>query len=62
MNYFKCYSLNLKRFMSANGVKFLSSGWNDETHRLFFIYLRDERFNELLACYNKQFEGLNEAR
>lgn len=50
--YFSCFSINLHRFLKANGLKYLSKG----THangKIFFVYERDEKFEELLEVWSK---------
>ncbi len=50
--YFPCFSINLYRFMKANGMKYMSKGTHDNG-KIFWVYERNERFEELLKIWGE---------
>lgn len=49
--YFKCYSINLHRFLRVNDIKPLSKGVNGETGKTFWVYEMNDRLAELLTAW-----------
>lgn len=52
---YKCYSIRLKKFLGANGIRYISKGFNNETNRRFWIYLKTPQVCELLEIYTETF-------
>lgn len=50
--YFSCFSINLHRFLRANGLKYLSKGTHSNG-KTFWVYSRDEQFEKLLEIWGK---------
>lgn len=44
-----CYSLNLRKYLESNGVRYKLSALNPNSKKLFWIYAKDEKLNELLS-------------
>ena len=53
MQYYKCYSSNLKRFLSTNDIKPISVGFNTHTNRHFSVYILDDELSRLLTAFTK---------
>ena len=49
--YYKCFSFNLKRFLSANGVKYMSKGTH-ENGNTFYVYKVTEELSRLLTIWS----------
>lgn len=51
-----CYSLNLRRFLYDNGVEYKIAALNPNSKSLFWIYVKTEKLDRLLAEWsdNKQ--------
>lgn len=43
-----CYSMNLKNFLSENGVRYELEALSKSTHKTFWLYILDEKLDELL--------------
>ena len=54
--YFFCYSYNLKKFISNNGVRYEFAGNNPNNGKPYWGYLKDEKLNSLLSKWNEQYE------
>ena len=48
-----CYSLNQRNFLKENGLKYKLAALNPNSKNLFWIYVNDEKFNELLERWSK---------
>jgi len=53
MEFYKCYSINLHRFLKANSQIYASKGFNATTNRNFWVYLKTAKVIELLELYTK---------
>ena len=53
INYYKCYSIPLKRFLAANEVWPISEGINQKTQRNFWVYVLDNELSELLTLFTE---------
>lgn len=51
-----CYSLNLREFLSNNGVRYKLAALNPNSKSLFWIYIKTEKLDRLLTEWsaNKQ--------
>lgn len=43
-----CYSINLRKFLQDNGVKYELCALNPNSKSMFWVYIRDEKLNMLL--------------
>ena len=43
-----CYSLNLRNFLYQNGLRYELAAKNPNSDRLFWVYIKDEKLDELL--------------
>lgn len=60
MKFYKCYSLNLHRFLKANSQKPLSKGVNETTHKTFWVYPITQRVSDLLGIWSAHYEQSDE--
>ena len=44
-----CYSLNLRNFLHQNGLKYELAAKNPNSDKLFWVYIKDEKLDELLT-------------
>ena len=47
VNYFKCYSINLHKFLKANELQWISKGISHKTKNTYWLYRQDEQLSEL---------------
>lgn len=47
-----CYSINLRDFLYKNGIKYELCALNPNTQNMFWVYIRNERLNELLSQWS----------
>lgn len=45
---YTCYSLNLRNYLYNNGLKYKLAARNPNSNKLFWVYIKDEKLNELL--------------
>ena len=45
---FCCYSLNLRDFLYSRGIKYELCALNPNSKNMFWVYVRNEKLNELL--------------
>ena len=45
---YSCFSLNLKNFLSENGVRYEVEAMSKSTHKTFWLYIIDDKLNQLL--------------
>ena len=52
---FCCYSLNLRKYLTECGIPYDICGLapNDEKHKMFWGYVRDERLDKALSEWSK---------
>lgn len=43
-----CYSLNLKNYLSENGIRYEIEALSKSTHKTFWLYVIDDKLNQLL--------------
>jgi len=53
-NFYKCYSLELKSFLDANMVRWISKGVHPATYKTFYVYEKDDRLSELLHAWSNR--------
>lgn len=44
-----CYSLNLRNFLYQNGLKYELAAKNPNSDKLFWVYIKDKKLDELLT-------------
>jgi hypothetical protein len=44
-----CYSVDLRNFLQKKHVKYEICGLNPNNKRMFWVYIRDEKLNNLLT-------------
>lgn len=51
-----CYSLNLRKFLHMNGLRYELAALNPNSNSLFWVYIKDEKLDKLLNEWsaNKQ--------
>lgn len=48
INLYCCYSLPLRNYFKENGLRYKIVALNPNSKNLFWIYIKDEKFNTLL--------------
>ena len=51
---FPCYFIPLRDFLSKNGVKYELVGLHPKTHKMFWVYIKDEKLNKLTLEWSKK--------
>lgn len=49
---YTCYSLNLRNYLYENGIKYKLAAKNPNSNKLFWIYVKDEKLDELLTKWS----------
>lgn len=49
-----CYSLNLRKFLTKNNVKYKLAALNPNSKKLFWIYVKTEELNKLLKEWSEK--------
>ena len=44
-----CFSMNLKKFLSDNGIRYELEALSKSTHKTFWLYIVDDKLNQLLT-------------
>lgn len=44
-----CFSMNLKNFLSDNGVRYKLEALSKSTHKTFWLYIVNDKLNQLLT-------------
>lgn len=44
-----CFSMNLKNFLSDNGIRYELEALSKSTHKTFWLYIVDDKLNQLLT-------------
>lgn len=44
-----CYSLNLRKFLELNGVKYELCALNPNSKNMFWVYIKNDKLNNLLT-------------
>lgn len=54
---YTCYSLNLRNYLYDNGIKYKLAARNPNSNKLFWVYVKDKKLDELLTKWatKKQF-------
>lgn len=47
-----CYSINLRKFLSENNVKYEICALNPNNNQMFWVYIRDKKLDELLTKWS----------
>lgn len=48
---YTCYSLNLRNYLYNNGLKYKLAARNPNSNKLFWVYIKDKKLDELLAMW-----------
>lgn len=48
-----CYSLNQRNFLHENGLRYKLAALNPNSQKLFWVYVKDEKLNNLLDRWSK---------
>ena len=51
-----CYSLNLRRFLTNNGIEYKLAALNPNSKRMFWVYIRNEELDKALSKWNVKKE------
>lgn len=46
---YTCYSLNLRNFLYDNGLKYKLAARNPNSNKLFWVYIKDKKLDNLLT-------------
>lgn len=46
---YTCYSLNLRNYLYTNGVKYKLAAKNPNSDKLFWVYVKDQKLDQLLT-------------
>lgn len=49
---YTCYSLNLRNYLYQNGVKYKLAAKNPNSDKLFWVYVKDKKLDELLTKWS----------
>lgn len=49
MDLYCCYSLNLRNYLYANGLRYKLCALNPNNKKRFWVYVKNEKLNELLT-------------
>lgn len=47
-----CFSINLKNFLSDNGIRYEIEALSKSTHKTFWVYIVDDKLNQLLTQWS----------
>ena len=50
---YTCYSLKLRNYLYDHGLKYKLAARNPNSNKLFWVYVKDEKLNELLNMWSK---------
>lgn len=53
MKLYCCYSLNLRQYLERHGLKYELAALNPNTHKLFWIYEKNNELDKLLTEWTK---------
>ena len=56
---YRCYSVNLKQFMTKHGIEYFLVALDAKTYRTFWVYEKTERFNILLQEWTNNNPKIN---
>ena len=51
---FPCYSIPLRDFLTSHGVRYELVGLHPETHKMFWVYIKDEKLNIFASEWSKR--------
>ena len=51
-----CYSIAVRDYLKRNGVRYKIAALNPNSKHLFWVYIRDEKLDELLSKWTTQKE------
>ena len=43
-----CYSMNLRNYLSKNGIRYELEAMSKSTHKTFWLYIKNDKLNQLL--------------
>ena len=49
-----CYSLNLRNYLFKHGIKYSLCALNPNNQRIFWVYIKDEKLDELLTKWSNK--------
>lgn len=47
-----CYSINVRNYLQEHGIKYKIVAENPNTHKIFWVFVRDEKLDHLLSCWS----------
>lgn len=47
-----CYSINLRKYLYENGLKYKLAALNPNSHKLFWVYIKDDKLDFLLSKWS----------
>jgi len=50
---FPCYSLPLREYLISKGLRYLISALNPNNHKMFWLFVDNEKLNNLLIEWKK---------
>lgn len=51
-NLYCCYSINLRNYLYENGLRYELAALNPNSQKLFWVYMKTEKLNELLTKWS----------
>lgn len=51
---FPCYSIPLRDFLASYGVRYELVGLHPETHKMFWVYIKNEKLDFLTSEWSKK--------
>lgn len=52
-DYFPCYSLKFHKYLQSVGYEYIDEGYDEKVHKLYYVYIVDERFIEILEEWKR---------
>lgn len=47
-----CYSMDVRNYLNDNGVRYKIVAENPNSHKIFWVYVRDEKLDRLLTKWS----------
>lgn len=47
-----CYSLNLRKYLTSKGVRYLLAALNPNTKKMFWVYIKNKDLDDLLTIWS----------
>lgn len=51
---FPCYSIPLRDFLSSNGIRYELVGLHPETHKMFWVYIKNKELDKYTSEWSQK--------